>query len=106
MEEQISSISRVLARIRDAAQEALRERHPAHDPADGAPARAEPAPLVSRGALSHAVWLTVEEAARYLGLPSRKALYQAVRRGHVPAHRLGRVLRFRRLELDAALARR
>ena len=53
-----------------------------------------------------AVWLTVEDAVRYLGLRSRMALYQAVRRGQVPSHRFGRRLRFRRSELDEALARR
>jgi len=30
-------------------------------------------------------WLTPEQAAGYLALPSRKALYQAVRRGLVQA---------------------
>lgn len=55
---------------------------------------------------TEAVWLTVEDAVRYLGLRSRMALYQAVRRGQVPAHRFGRRLRFRRSELDEALARR
>ncbi|HTP24061.1 MAG TPA: helix-turn-helix domain-containing protein [Anaeromyxobacteraceae bacterium] len=53
-----------------------------------------------------AVWLNVEDAVSYLGLRSRMALYQAVRRGQVPAHRFGRRLRFRRSELDEALARR
>lgn len=49
-------------------------------------------------------WLTAEEAVTYLGLPSRKALYQAVRRGQVPVHRLGqRRMRFSRAELDQAL---
>jgi len=49
-------------------------------------------------------WLTAEEAVAYLGLPSRKALYQAVRRGQVPVHRLGqRRMRFSRAELDEAL---
>jgi len=44
-------------------------------------------------------WLTAEEAVAYLGLPSRKALYQAVRRGQVPVHRLGqRRMRFSRAE--------
>jgi excisionase family DNA binding protein len=51
-------------------------------------------------------WLTVDEAVTYLALPSRMALYQAVRRGQVPAHRFGRRLRFRRAELDGALAPR
>ena len=51
-------------------------------------------------------WMTAVEAAAYLGYGTRAALYQAVRRGHVPAHRLGaRRLRFRRSELDAELAR-
>jgi excisionase family DNA binding protein len=55
---------------------------------------------------TEAAWLTVEDAVRYLGLRSRMALYQAVRRGQVPAHHFGRRLRFRRSELDEALARR
>ena len=50
------------------------------------------------------VWLTPEQAARFLGLPSVRALYQAVRRGQIPVHRLGRRLRFRREELDRVLA--
>ena len=50
-------------------------------------------------------WLTTDQAAQYLGLPSRKALYQAVRRGQVPVHRLGpRRMRFHRDELDRLLA--
>lgn len=52
------------------------------------------------------VWLTPAQAVRYLGLPSLKSLYQAVRRGTLPASRIGRVLRFFRTELDAALLRR
>ncbi|HTP49987.1 MAG TPA: helix-turn-helix domain-containing protein [Anaeromyxobacteraceae bacterium] len=51
-------------------------------------------------------WLTVEDTVAYLGLRSRMALYQAVRRGQIPAHRFGRRLRFRKTELDAALAGR
>lgn len=51
-------------------------------------------------------WMTAEEAAAYLGYRTRAALYQAVRRGIVPAHRLGaRRLRFRRAELDEELGR-
>jgi excisionase family DNA binding protein len=50
-------------------------------------------------------WLTADEATAYLGFPTRKALYAAVERGQVPAHRLGRRLRFRRAELDALLGR-
>jgi excisionase family DNA binding protein len=56
-------------------------------------------------ALGRQVWLTAEEAALYLRLPTVKALYQAVRRGHLPARYLGNRLRFLRDELDAALAR-
>jgi hypothetical protein len=41
-------------------------------------------------------WLTANEATAHLGFPSRKALYAAVERGQVPAHKLGRRLRFRR----------
>ena len=55
---------------------------------------------------SHDGWMTADEATAYLGYRTRAALYQAVRRGIVPAHRLGaRRLRFRRSELDAELAR-
>jgi excisionase family DNA binding protein len=48
-------------------------------------------------------WLTADEAVKYLGFPSRKALYQAIRRAQVPVHRLGRRLRFHRPELDQIL---
>ncbi len=34
-------------------------------------------------------WLTADEATAYLRFPSRDALYQAVHRGQLPAHRLG-----------------
>jgi len=50
-------------------------------------------------------WLNPQDAASYLGMPSVRALYQSVRRGQVPAYRLGRRLRFRRSELDEVLAR-
>jgi excisionase family DNA binding protein len=53
---------------------------------------------------TEATWLTVDEAMLYLGLRSRMAIYQAVRRGQVRAHHFGRRLRFRRSELDEALA--
>ena len=94
MDEQVSSISKVLNRIREAAEEALRQRHP--NPA---------APRHGRENLSQTIWLTVEQAVRYLGFPTRQALYQAVRRGHVPVHRLGRALRFLKAELDQHLTR-
>jgi hypothetical protein len=45
-------------------------------------------------------WLTAPEAAAYLGLPSHRALYQAIRRGQVRVR-----LRFRTAELDAVLTR-
>ncbi len=48
-------------------------------------------------------WLTADDAASYLGLPSRRALYMAIRRGQVPVHRLGRRMRFDVRELDEAL---
>lgn len=50
-------------------------------------------------------WLTATEASGYLSFPTRKALYAAVERGQVPAHKLGRRLRFRLEELDALLGR-
>lgn len=50
--------------------------------------------------------MTPKETAAYLNLPSERAVYMAVRRGQIPAHRLGRRLRFYRSELDAILARR
>jgi excisionase family DNA binding protein len=48
-------------------------------------------------------WLTADEAAAYLRLPSRRALYKRVERGQVRAHRWGRQLRFHRRDLDALL---
>ncbi len=48
-------------------------------------------------------WMTAAQATQYLGLPSIRALYQAVRRGQVPVRRLGRRLRFLRQELDATV---
>jgi excisionase family DNA binding protein len=50
-------------------------------------------------------WLDADEATAYLRLPTRKALYAAVARGTVPAHRLGRRMRFLRPELDALLTK-
>lgn len=47
-------------------------------------------------------WLTVTDAARYLGMKP-KALYCAVARRQVPASRLDRRLRFNRVGLDALL---
>ncbi len=56
-------------------------------------------------AISFGPWLNPPQAARYLGLPYLKALYQAVRRGQIPAHRLGlKRLRFNKHELDKLMA--
>jgi excisionase family DNA binding protein len=48
-------------------------------------------------------WLAPPQAVKYLEMPSLKALYQAVRRGQIPVHRLGRRMRFHRTELDQLL---
>ena len=52
------------------------------------------------------MWMTADQAAAYLGLPSRRALYMAIRRGHLPVHRLGRRIRFNSRELDDSLTGR
>jgi excisionase family DNA binding protein len=45
--------------------------------------------------------MNADEAAEYLRLPSKGALYQLINRGHLPAYRLGgRALLFSRSELD------
>ena len=48
-------------------------------------------------------WINATEAAAYLGLRSRKAVYQAVRRGQIPVHRLGKRMLFRKEEIDAVI---
>jgi len=51
--------------------------------------------------------MTSDEAVVYLRLPSRKSLYQLVRRGVLrPSRRIGRQMRFSRKALDAFLAGR
>ena len=63
-----------------------------------------PSPRRAELAATRDAWLTTDEAVAYLGLPSRTALYQAVRCGQVPARRLGvRRMRFSRAELDGLL---
>ncbi len=47
--------------------------------------------------------MSQEEAVKYLALPSLKALEHRLRRGQVPAYRLGGQWRFRAIELDIAL---
>ena len=49
------------------------------------------------------MWMTADQAATYLGLPSRRALYMVIRRGHLPVHRFGRRIRVNARELDEAL---
>lgn len=46
--------------------------------------------------------LTTEQAAEFLGM-SKGAVLQAVQRGSLPVHRLGRRLRFKRRELSKSL---
>ena len=48
-------------------------------------------------------WLTSNEAAEYLRLPSVGALRVLVCKRRVPFHKLGRSLRFKRAELDRLL---
>ena len=64
-------------------------------------ARVDIAPVDGLGPL-----LDPENAATYLGLPSVDALNHRVRRGEVPTYRVGRQLRFREVELDAAVISR
>ncbi len=83
---------------RSSSQPRAANRHGAAEAPALAPPSREPVAGVGDG------WLTTDEAVTYLGLPSRKALYQAVRRGQVPARRLGvRRMRFSRVELDRLL---
>lgn len=51
----------------------------------------------------HIEWMTPIEVAKYLKLPSRDAVRQAVFAGILPAHKLGRLLRFRKDEIDQLL---
>lgn len=65
--------------------------------------RAERARSNGTERMMEAEWLTAAEAAHHLGL-TRKGLYQAVRRGEVPVHRLGeRRMRFKRNELSRVM---
>ncbi|HTP29913.1 MAG TPA: helix-turn-helix domain-containing protein [Anaeromyxobacteraceae bacterium] len=53
-------------------------------------------------------WLTAQQAARYLGLPSVQALYKRIERASVPreaVRRWGRQFRFKRELLDALMGR-
>ncbi len=87
-----------------APQDPVHASPPQSTPVDRKPRRTLTRPH-AEGAELDPRWLTADETAGYLGLPTRKALYAAVERGQVPAHKLGRRLRFRREELDALLGR-
>ena len=47
-------------------------------------------------------WLGTPEAARFLGVGLR-TVYSFIDRGELPAYQLGRVIRVRRVDLDAFL---
>lgn len=47
-------------------------------------------------------WLGTTEAAEYLGVVPR-TLYRMIDEGHIPAFKLGRVIRLKRGDLDAFL---
>ena len=57
----------------------------------------------SKQFLENLTWLTSNEAANYLRLPSVGALRVLVCKRRVPFHKLGRSLRFKRVELDRLL---
>jgi len=44
-------------------------------------------------------WLSVEEVAAYLGV-NRGTLYKWITRKSIPAHKVGRLWKFRREEID------
>ena len=75
-------------------------------PVDAKSDRPTPDDAVGRALVTHLnqlTWLTADEVAQYLRLPSRKAVYEWVRRGLLPSRRLGRRVLFNREEVDAAL---
>lgn len=45
-------------------------------------------------------WLSVEEAAAYLGI-SRDTVYKWIERKRMPAHKVGRLWKFQAEEIDA-----
>ena len=49
--------------------------------------------------LNNKVWLNTEEAALYLST-TRKGILNRVHRGDLPAHKMGRLNRYKRIELD------
>lgn len=44
-------------------------------------------------------WLSVEEVAAYLGV-KRNTVYRWITNKHMPAHRVGRLWKFKRAEID------
>ena len=49
-------------------------------------------------------FLTPEDAAAYLGLPSTESVYMRVYRGQIPVYRIGdKILRYRAVDLDQVL---
>jgi excisionase family DNA binding protein len=50
-------------------------------------------------------WLSAEQTATYLAMPSVKAVYQAARCGKIRAYKFGKRVLFKREELDAAIER-
>ena len=45
-------------------------------------------------------WLSVDELAVYLGI-KRDTVYKWIARRHLPAHKVGRLWKFRKEEIDA-----
>ena len=75
---------------------------------EGGARRRAPARRVSGPMLANSPWLTAQQAARYLGLPSVQALYKRIERASVPreaVRRWGRQFRFKREILDALMGR-
>lgn len=50
-------------------------------------------------------WLSAEEVAEHLGVV-KETVYRWVRRAGLPAHRVGRLLKFRLSEVDSWVAHR
>jgi len=45
-------------------------------------------------------WLSVEEIAAHLGV-SKDTIYAWIAKKHMPAHRVGRLWKFQKIEIDA-----
>ncbi len=50
-------------------------------------------------------WMNADQAATYLGSASRAHVYDLAARGHIPVHRDGRRMLFRKSEIDAYIER-